>query len=203
MNKQQSFLPPFMLNPQSQSICDVVAPEMAQNLSGNLLMDEAQIFGGLYQQKMLEKIDRDDIMNSGRRGVKLFLLSAIVGSASNRLLTVARFGKFDFLNLRLIFRLVFRFGIFAVSFHQIFYNPMMNHVLKLRDYLNTKYIPRMRMYTQEMDPLIMNPLLLNEPGMTPDEKEYMKVFYENMKSQAAMMKAQMRMMEQENKKGKK
>jgi hypothetical protein len=203
MNKQQSFLPTFMTSPQSQSICDVIAPEMAQNLSGNLMMDEAQIFGGLYQQKMLEKIDRDDIMNTGRRGVKLFLLSAIVGSAMNRLVTVARFGKFDFLNMRLIFRLPIRLAIFAVSIHQIFFNPMMNHVFKLRDYLNIKYIPRMRLYTQEMDPLIMNPSLLNEPGMTPDEKEYMKVFYENMKSQAAMMKAQMKMMEQESKRGKK
>ena len=61
----------------------------------------------------------------------------------------------------------------------------------------------MRHYQMEMDPLIMNPLLLNEPGMTDDEKEYMKVFYDNMKSQAAMMKAQMKMMEEKDRKDKK
>ncbi len=51
----------------------------------------------------------------------------------------------------------------------------------------------------EMDPLIMNPKLLNEPGMSDEEREYMKVFYENMRGQAAMMKAQQRMMDDKEK----
>ena len=80
---------------------------------------------------------------------------------------------------------------------------MMDHLTHMRDNFNAKYIPRMRKYTAEMDPLIMNPRLLNEPGMTDEEREYMRVFYENKRSQAAMMKAQMRMMEESSKRGKK
>jgi hypothetical protein len=192
---KNNFIPPFMMQPKEESIVDVIGPEMAQQRSGNLLMDEIQIFGGLYQQKMLEKIDRDEIMKTGRRAAKLFILSTIVGGALNRAVTIMKFGKRDFLNLRFIFRAFFRLGIFALSYNFVFYNPMMAHLLNLRDRLNIKYIPRMKSYQMEMDPLIMNPLLLNEPGMTPDEKEYMKVFYENMRSQASMMKAQMKMME--------
>ena len=202
MNKE-SFLPPYMLQPKALSICDVIGPEMAQSLSGNLMQDEAQIYGGLYQQKMLEKADRDEIMNAGRRGVKLFILSSIVAGSVNRGLTIARFGKFDFLNTRLIFRIVIRLGIFGVSYYSLLYKPMMDHLTHMRDNFNAKYIPRMRKYTAEMDPLIMNPRLLNEPGMTDEEREYMRVFYENKRSQAAMMKAQMRMMEESSKRGKK
>jgi len=194
-----TFIPSFFPQPKTDSIVDVIGPEMAQNISGNLLMDEIQIFGGLYQQKMLEKVDRNEVMNTGRRGAKLFILSTVVGGAVNRLLTQTKIRGYDFLNLRLVFRIIFRLGIFALSFSTIFYSPMMTHILSLRDNLNAKYIPRMRMYQYEMDPLIMNPNLLNEPGMNDEEREYMKVFYENMRSQAAMMKAQMKMMDDKEK----
>lgn len=185
---------------EDNSIVYAIGPEMAQARSGNMLMDELQIFGSLYQQKMLEKMDRDEIMNAGRRATKLFIISFIVGGAANRLLTQFKPKGRDFLNMRLVPRLFIRFSIFGLSLTFIFLNQMANHMFKLRDYLNAKYTPRMRHYTREMDPLIMNPQLLNEPGMSPDEKEYMKVFYENMRSQGAMMKAQMKMMEESNKK---
>ncbi len=96
-------------------------------------------------------------------------------------------------------RILIRFGLFGVSTYFLFLNPMIFHMIKLRDYFNEKYTGRMRLYNREMDPLILNPFMLNEPGMSEDEKDYMKVFYENMKSQAAMMKAQMKMMEEKEK----
>lgn len=201
MNNNKSLLQlPVNINNDELSIVDVVGPEMAAARSGNLLMDEVQIYGGLYQQKMLEKVDRDEIKNIFRRGAKLFLLGMIVGGVGNRFVTKLKIRKFDFLNINIIFRIFVRFSIFTVSFSSIFFLPMLEHLLNARNKLNQKYIPRMRLYQMEMDPLIMNPLLLNEPGMTDDEKEYMKVFYENMKSQAAMMKAQMKMMEEKDRK---
>ncbi len=50
-----------------------------------------------------------------------------------------------------------------------------------------------------MDPLIMNPYMLDEPGMTDEEKEYMRTFYEGMKVQMEQMKLQMKMMEEKEK----
>lgn len=181
------------------SIVFAVGPEMQQGRSGNLLMDEVQIYGGLYQQKMLEKVDRDEIMNAGRRSVKLFFLGLVVGGVANRLLTQFKIGGRDFLNLRLPFRLFIRFSIFGGCLYSVFLLPMVGHMTKLREYLNSRYTPRMHKYSMEMDPLIMNPNLLNEPGMSDDEKEYMRVFYDNMKAQGAMMRAQMRMSEGQKK----
>jgi hypothetical protein len=201
MSNNKSLLPfPVSLDNDELSIVDVVGPEMAAARSGNLLMDEVQIFGGLYQQKMIEKVDRDEIINIFRRGTKLMILSLIVGGVSNRFVTKLKIKKFDFLNMNIFFRLFVRLSIFSVSLSTLFFLPMLEHLLNVRNKLNTKYIPRMRLYQSEMDPLIMNPMLLSEPGMTDDEREYMKVFYDNMKSQAAMMKAQMKMMEEKEKK---
>jgi len=201
MNNNKSLLQlPLSVENDELSIVDVVGPEMAAARSGNLLMDEVQIYGGLYQQKMLEKVDRDEIKNIFRRGTKLLILSLLVGGVSNRLVTKLKIKKFDFLNVNIIFRIFVRLSIFSVSLSTIFFLPMLEHLLNVRNKLNYKYIPRMRLYQSEMDPLIMNPILLNEPGMTEDEREYMKVFYDNMKSQSAMMKAQMKMMEEKEKK---
>ena len=104
MSKENIPLPPYypsVNNPQQDdmSIVNVIGPEMAAARSGNILMDEMQVYGGLYQQKMLEKVDRNEIMNAGRRAAKLFIISTIVGGAANRLVTKAKFGKFDFLNM--------------------------------------------------------------------------------------------------------
>ena len=201
MNNNKSLLQfPVSIDNDELSIVDVVGPEMAAARSGNLLMDEVQIFGGLYQQKMLEKVDRDEIINIFRRGTKLLILSLIVGGVSNRFITKLKIRKFDFLNMNIIFRLFVRLSIFSVSLSTLFFLPMLEHLLNVRNKLNAKYIPRMRLYQSEMDPLIMNPILLNEPGMTEDERDYMKVFYDNMKSQASMMMAQMKMMEEKEKK---
>ena len=201
MNNNKSLLQlPLSIENDELSIVDVVGPEMAAARSGNLLMDEVQIYGGLYQQKMLEKVDRDEIKNIFRRGTKLLILSLIVGGVSNRLVTKLKIRKFDFLNVNILLRIFVRLSIFSVSLSTIFFLPMLEHLLNVRNKLNYKYIPRMRLYQSEMDPLIMNPILLNEPGMTEDEREYMKVFYDNMKSQSAMMKAQMKMMEEKEKK---
>ncbi len=194
-----SFFPPFFMPPKQESIVDVIGPEMSQMKTGNPMMDEIQIYGGLYQQKMLEKSDRNEVMNVGRRGLKLFLLSLVVGGAVNRMFTKVKIGKYDFLNMRLVFRLIIRLGIFGISFGMICLSPVLNHLMKIRDDLNMKYVPRMIRYQKEMDPLVMNPSLLNEPGMTDEEREYMRVFYENMRSQAAMMKAQSKMMEEKEK----
>jgi hypothetical protein len=201
MSSNKSLLQlPVSIDNDELSIVDVVGPEMAAAKSGNLLMDEVQIFGGLYQQKMLEKVDRDEIKNIFRRGAKLLLLSFAVGGVANRMVTKLKIRKFDFLNLNIIFRIVLRLSIFSVSLSSIFFLPMLEHLLNVRNKLNAKYIPKMRLYQSEMDPLIMNPYLLSEPGMTEEEREYMKVFYDNMKSQASMMKAQMKMMEEKEKK---
>merc|ERR1711976_1067961 len=148
---------------------------------------------------MLEKIDRDEVMNMGRTGAKLTIVSLIVSGVLNRGLTLCKFGNRDFLNLHWIMRVPIRLSIFALSFVFITYMPMFNHYLKLRQYFNKKYTARLIKYNREMDPLIMNPQMINEPGMTDEEREYMRVFYENMKSQGAMMKAQMKMMEQSGK----
>jgi hypothetical protein len=200
MNNKSLLQLPVSVENDELSIVDVVGPEMAAARSGNLLMDEVQIYGGLYQQKMLEKVDRDEIKNIFRRGTKLLILSLLVGGVSNRLVTKLKIRKFDFMNVNILLRIFVRLSIFSVSLSTIFFLPMLEHLLNVRNKLNYKYIPRMRLYQSEMDPLIMNPILLNEPGMTEDEREYMKVFYDNMKSQSAMMKAQMKMMEEKEKK---
>jgi hypothetical protein len=163
-------------------------------------MDELNTFGSLYTQKFLEKMDRDEIKNTGRRAAKLFLLSMTIGAVSNRILTKFKFRNRDFLNLRLAPRLLIRFGIFASCFTFFFYSPMLTHMMKLRQYLNEKYTPRMRLFATEMNPLILNPSMLNEPGMSQEEKEYMKLFLDKMNDQALQARAQRKMEEAERRK---
>lgn len=170
--------------------------------SGNLLIDELQVWGGFYQQKFLEKTDRDEIKLLGRRAAKLSILAIVMGGVANRLLTMVKVGKFDFLNMRLVFRLPIRFLIFGLSFTIVVFGPIFDHMYRLREKLTTKYKPRFRRFSVLNDPLIMNPFMLNEPGMTEEEKEYMKVFYDNMKVQMEQMKAQMKMMEEKEKSSK-
>lgn len=178
------------------SIINVVDPEMMRMGSGNPLMDELQIFGSLYQQKLLEKIDRDDITNAGRRAFKLLIISLAIGGSLNRLLTKKRIFGRDFLNLNLLIRLPIRFIILMIPFYPCFYSPMMVHMFKLREYLNEKYTPRMRRFTLEMDPFIMNPNMVNEPGMTEEDKEYIGAFVDRMRSEGESRKLQLKMMEE-------
>jgi hypothetical protein len=196
MNPNDLF--PSILRNKENSISDVVGPEMMPSSYGYKSIDDITVFLGLYQQKMLEKVDRNEILNVGRRFVKLFLLSIVVGSAGNRILTKSKFGKFDFLNFNIFLKFFVRLSIFSISIYFFCFNPVLDYAEMVLKNLNMKYTPRMIDFKNNTDPLIMNPYLLNEPGMSEEEKEYMQVFYKNMKSQAEMMKAQ-KMMEERNK----
>ena len=47
--------------------------------------------------------------------------------------------------------------------------------------LSKKYLPRYKMLKRICDPLVMNPRMLNEEGMSYEEREYMYYTYEKMK----------------------
>lgn len=172
----------------SRSIIDVVDPEMLQGASGNLFMDEIQLYGSLYQQKFLEKRDRDEILNLGRYAVKRFMLAFFVGALANRMITKLKYGRYDFLNLRLFFRFSVRLAIFAGSMYYLCGLPTYDKIFKLREYFNRKYVPKFIRFQSTGDALEMNPDLLNEPGMTDEEKDYMRGFYERQKMQGDMAK---------------
>ncbi len=196
MNPNKIF--PSYLIEKETCISEVVGPEMMPGSYGYKFIDDITVYLGLYQQKMLEKPDRNEIVNVGRRFAKLFLISMVVGSASNRILTKIKYRKFDFLNFNLFLRFIVRISIFTASMYFICLNPLLTYGEMVLNNLNKKYVARMKEFKNNPDPLLMNPNLLNEPGMSDEEKDYMQVFYKNMKSQAEMMKAQ-KMMEERNK----
>src|SRR5690242_19421188 len=102
MNKEKKDLK-IMLDelPQETSILEVMDPSMLQGQTmDNPFIQEIGIWGSFYSQKFLEKEDRDEIKNLGRRAAKLFLLSIFTGGIINRVITKARFKKYYFLNLR-------------------------------------------------------------------------------------------------------
>ncbi len=61
-------------------------------------MDEIQILGSLFQQKMLEKSNRNEVIIVRRIGLKLFILSLVVGGGANHMLNQIKYKEFDFMN---------------------------------------------------------------------------------------------------------
>lgn len=162
--------------------------------TGSPFMDHIMIFGTFYQKKMIDRSDRVEIQNMGRRAIKLFFVALIMTGASNRLLTKLKFRKFDFLNLRLFLRLPVRLFITGACFWFCFLTPMANHLFYNVDKLNEKYYSRFELFKNSGDPLIMNPGLLEEPDFTEEERANTIQFVENVRMQNKQAQMQGRMM---------
>lgn len=178
-------------NVPPKHIAQLVGPQYG--ITGDSLKDQLQIFIGLHTEKLLEKEDRNELINLGRRGAKLAMLSLFCSALANRMVTQLKFRNFDFMNLRLFIRFPIRMGIFFFFFTNMVFLPMTKRCLELNEQLNNKYYPRMVRFVKENDPLIMNPNYLNEPGMTEEEKEYMSNYYNKLKTEIEMRKMEEKM----------
>jgi hypothetical protein len=69
--------------------------------------------------------------------------------------------------------------------------------------MNNKYMIRFKEYNEKCDPLIMNPLILNEPNMSNEEKEIRKLEVDKIRSQQLMIVLQSREFENQIRQGKK
>jgi len=177
---------------ERKSIIDLLGGEFSS--TGNPYLDEIMIFGTFYQKKMIEYKDRSEIINCGRRAVKLALLSTFLSFVTNRLLTKIKFKRFDFLNLRLFLRFPIRFGITASIFWFCMVGPIIEHALVLTDKINSKYYTRFEQFKNNGDPLIMNPGLLDEPDYTEEERANTLQFIENVRLQQKQAQMQSKMM---------
>lgn len=174
-----------------KTLADIIDPEMKEQMGDTPpILLELNMWYEFYSQKFLEKEDRKDIESMVHRAGKLFVVSLLIGGVANRMLTNLKlFGK-DFLNLKLFIRLPIRFFIFSMSFSGICLVPMTDHLINLYDKINNKYVERFIRFQKQGDPLIMNPNLLNEEGMSKDEREYITKYNESVRAQFAGMQAQ-------------
>ena len=178
-------------NPNRKSILNLLDGDFAT--TGSTVLDEIMIFGTFYQKKMMEYKDRKEILNIGRRAIKLGLLSVFLAGVSNRMLTRIKFKRFDFLNLRLFLRFPIRLGVTLSIFYFITLMPLIGHLIVTLDKINLKYYSRFQQFKNNGDPLIMNPGLLDEPDYTEEEKLNTLQFIENIRMQqrAASMQGKM------------
>jgi len=195
------------LTPSSElyedSIINFVPTAFLQQLSGNILMDELQIWKGLLDQYLIEYNDRKQVSELMRRSIKLFILSFSIGCVGNRGLSLLKFKSFEFFRLYFLIRFPIRLSIFLLSFYIFLVNPMLNNIFQLRSYMNNKYMIRYRDYNEKCDPLIMNPYILNEPNMSNEEKEIRKLEMDKIRSQQLMIVLQSREMENQFRQNKK
>jgi hypothetical protein len=145
-----------------------------------------------YSQRMLEKKDRQQIQKTMNKATKLVFLSFLAGAFANRFLTYLKIGNFEFINLRLIFRLPIRFAVFGLLFNVCALGPVLRDVENLYYNLHDKYYPRYEVLRNSCEPLAMNPKMLNEEGMSEDEKDEMVILYQKTKD-GLMMAKQMRL----------
>ena len=194
MSKNENNKPidsPTFSDPNRKSILDLLNGEFAT--TGSPVIDEIMIFGTFYQKKMMEYKDRKEIMNIGRKAIKLGLISVVLVGVSNRMLTKIKFRKFDFLNLRFFLRFPIRLGVTLSIFYFFTLIPIMGHLIETLDKINSKYYSRFEAFKNAGDPLIMNPGLLDEPDYTEEERVNTLQFIENVRMQqkAAGMQGKM------------
>lgn len=169
-------------NPLSQqskplSIAELAGgPELKELEERDFFMPEIQIFYELYRQKILEKDDRKRIDDFKKNSIKGFLLVNAFAGGLNRLLTILKYGRLDFMNLHFLPRLLIRLSIFSLlNANLIAYHT--HNLIKIRQILNEKYIPRYQEYlrTGGHPMVILNKNYLNDPDITQEEKDmYMK-----------------------------
>lgn len=185
------------------SIINFVPTAFLQQLSGNIMMDEMQIWKSLNDQYLLEYNDRKQVSGLIRKSVKLFILSFSIGCLGNRGLSLLKYKSFEFFRIPFLLRLPIRFSMFILSFYIFLINPILNSTFQLRAYMNNKYMIRFKEYNEKCDPLIMNPLILNEPNMSNEEKEIRKLEVDKIRSQQLMIVLQSREFENQIRQGKK
>jgi hypothetical protein len=179
-------------NSERKSILDLLNGEFAS--SGSPILDEIMIFGTFYQKKMMDREDRLEIMNMGRRAAKLGILCLFISGVSNRLLTKLKFRKFDFLNLRFFLRFPIRIGVTTAVFYFGLLLPIIGHLLVILEKTNSKYYKRFEEFKTTGDPLTMNPGLLDEPDYTEEQRANTLQFVENVRMQQKQAQMQGKMM---------
>lgn len=185
------------------SIINFVPTAFLQQLSGNIMMDEMQIWKSLNDQYLLEYNDRNQVSGLIRKSLKLFILSFSIGCIGNRGLSLLKYKSFEFFRIPFLLRFPIRFSIFMLSFYIFLINPMLNSTFQLRTYMNNKYMIRYKEYNEKCDPLIMNPLILNEPNMSNEDKEIRKLEVDKIRSQQLMIVLQSREIENQIRQSKK
>lgn len=164
---------PFLSQTQPQSIIQLVGGPESQGLGEKeIFMAELQLFSEFHKQKILEKEDRHRIDQFKKSSIKGLLLANGLGGVLNRLLTLLKYGRLDFMNLYLIPRLIIRFGIFGILNANLISLQIIN-LGNLQDDLNKKYIPRYKEYmmTGGHPMAVLNKNYLNDPDITQDEKD--------------------------------
>jgi hypothetical protein len=138
--------------------------------------------------KMLEKKDRQQIERTSKKAVKLVCLSFVAGGVANRFLTYSKIKNFEFINLRLIFRLPIRLAVFGLIFNLFALGPIVSDVENLYYNLHDKYYSRYELLKSTCEPLAMNPKMINEEGMTEDDKDEAVLNYQRTKESMMMAK---------------
>jgi hypothetical protein len=155
---------------------------------GSDFLDSLSTWYFFYTMKMLERQDRQQIERTGKKAVKLVALSFIAGGFANRFLTYLKVGNFEFINLRLIFRLPIRLAVFGTIFSLFTVGPILSDAENLYFKLHDKYYPRYELLKTTCEPLAMNAKMLNEDGMTEDEKDEAVFNYQRTKETLMMAK---------------
>jgi hypothetical protein len=155
---------------------------------GNELFESIATWYFFYTTNMLEKKDRQQIERTSKKAVKLICLSFIAGGFANRFLTYLKIRQYEFINLRLLFRLPIRLAVFGIIFNIFALAPIVHDVENLYYNLHDKYYPRYELLKSSCEPLAMNRNLLNEEGMTEEQKDEAVLNYQRTKEALMMAK---------------
>lgn len=180
----------FINNAKIHSILNHVPVFLQTQLQGNPLMDELGIWQMLNEQNLIETKDKKEFKNVLKRGVKVLIFSTIVSAMLNMGLTRLKIRGRRFINLTMFLRLPVRFAIFGLNYYLFIVGFLFNHMIRLHFYMNYKYSDRFKLYNETGDPLVMNPLFLNDPTYKPEEAESKKILYEKVKQTQLMMNMQ-------------
>lgn len=142
---------------------------------------ELMLFKEFHKGKLIEYEDRKQISNLQRKGFKLLLFSSFVSLAVNRVVTLTKIGKFEFMNLNFGLRLLVRFTTLSGCMYFFFYVPLLKELFSFREGLNKKYLPRYMKFAKDHDVLALNPRLLDDPELTQEEYTHYIAMIEQMK----------------------
>ncbi len=190
-------------DPIKYSLLNHAPSIMLAQFSGNPLMDEMFLWKGFKDQNLLEPNDKKEINHFMKKSFKLLIVTVAAGGVLNRGLSKIKIGSFEFFKLHFLLRFPIRLTVFGLSFYFIGFNPLMNNLMKLHYYLNMKYCERYKQYNINCDPKTMNPLFLDDPSLSTEEKEIRRFEYDKIRSKQSMLMMQNREYEQMMKSGKK
>ena len=180
-----------MADPNEISILNYLPKVMLQEQQmPNPIMMEFGIWSYFLEQNLIEPQDKKEINKFKKNAIKYSLVSLFAGGLLNRGLSMIKIKGKDILKIPFLLRVPIRLGVFGFALYFITFNPMLSNLMRLHYYLNMKYSKRLQLFNSTCDPKVMNTLFLDDPALTPEQRDIKKFEYDKVRSRHAMIMEQ-------------